>query len=70
MKIGFIAFAILWLVLAFGYINNIYSLAAKDDFASPYKAEVLRGIGVFVPPVGVILGLFVTFDEEKADIPQ
>lgn len=52
------------LLSAYGWINNIYNLVAKDDFNAPYKAEVLRLAGVPIAPLGVILG-FVEFDEEK-----
>jgi hypothetical protein len=39
----------------FGWVKNIYRLA-QTDFQAPYKAEVLRGIGIFVPPMGAIEG--------------
>lgn len=60
MIIGVIA---LMALTAYGYAANVYKVFGLD-FASPYKAEVIRTVGVFVPPVGVIAG-FVTFDEEK-----
>lgn len=46
-----------------GWCINAYKLC-KLDFASPYKAELIRGVGVVMPPLGSILGLFVTFNEE------
>jgi len=39
----------------FGYFSNIYKLT-KCNFKAPYKAEVLRGVGIFVAPMGVIAG--------------
>ena len=43
-------------LLFFGYCANIVKLA-KCDFSAPYKAEVLRGVGVFpVVPMGAVLG--------------
>ncbi|MET4259002.1 hypothetical protein ABIC09_003953 [Bradyrhizobium sp. S3.12.5] len=42
---------------------NVVALC-KLDFAEPFKAEAVRALGVFVPPVGVIAG-YVTFDEER-----
>jgi prepilin-type N-terminal cleavage/methylation domain-containing protein len=46
-------------VLAFlplvGYVGNIVRLC-HCDFAAPYKSEVIRVIGIFVPPVGVVTG--------------
>lgn len=46
-----------------GYGMNIWAVFHLD-FASPYKAEAIRTVGVFVPPVGAIAG-YVTFEEEK-----
>ena len=40
---------------------NVYKLV-KLDFASPYKSEVIRLIGL-VPPVGAIVG-YLTIGEE------
>lgn len=37
-----------------GYVQNIYKLT-QCDFEAPYKAEVIRAVGVF-PPVGAIVG--------------
>ena len=52
-------------VVAVGYggINNIVKLC-KADFEPSYKCEILRGVGVAVPPVGVVLG-YCKFDEER-----
>lgn len=55
---------LIWLMLAIGWVMNIYKLIAHDDFEAPYKAEVIRGVGIFVAPVGAIAGYF-TFDEEE-----
>ena len=41
--------------LVFGFISNIVSLV-KCDFSAPYKCEIIRTVGVFIPPVGVITG--------------
>ena len=38
-----------------GYVSNIFKLV-RCDFASPYKAEVIHGVGVFLPPVGAVAG--------------
>lgn len=53
----------LFLALLFGYANNLLMLVSLD-FDKPYKAEAIRTLGVFVPPVGVICG-YVTFEEER-----
>lgn len=53
---GAIIFYILLLVFCvWGYVANIVKFA-KCDFEAPYKSEVLHGIGIFVPPMGVIMG--------------
>jgi hypothetical protein len=41
--------------LFIGYVVNIVKLT-KTDFKPPYKAEILRGVGIIVPPVGGIEG--------------
>lgn len=46
-----------------GYVANIVKLC-KCDFETPFKAEVIRGIGVFVFPVGVITG-YLTIKDGK-----
>ena len=51
----------IWIFCLFGYGMNIYKLA-MSDFKEPYKEEVLRGVGIPLGPVGIILG-YITFDE-------
>ena len=58
-----IAIVAIILPLAGGYIANIVKIA-RYDFASPYKAEFIRGVGVVMPPVGGVLG-FCTIDDTK-----
>lgn len=43
------------LALFLGWGMNIYSLT-QCDFEAPYRAEVLRMLGVFLAPVGGVLG--------------
>jgi hypothetical protein len=57
-----IPFFFLAVAFAFGYFANIYKLT-QLDFEEPYKAEIIRGVGLF-PPVGIFAG-YMTFDEEK-----
>lgn len=45
-----------------GWCKNAYRFT-QLDFEAPYKAEVVRGIGLFTP-IGPIAGYFY-FDEEK-----
>jgi hypothetical protein len=41
----------------FGWGMNIYKFASCD-FKAPYKAEIVRGIGIPFAPVGAIVGWF------------
>jgi len=52
-----------YLAILYGYIANVYKLC-QNDFEAPLKPEIIRGIGVFVGPVGVITG-YMTLDGEK-----
>ena len=56
-----VAALVLVVAMVFGYVANIVRLA-HTDFASPYKEEVFRSIGIVVPFVGVILG-FIPMDD-------
>jgi hypothetical protein len=54
--IAFFAVLILIAALFFGYVANIWKFAHLD-FKAPYKAEILRGVGIFpVSPMGVVEG--------------
>lgn len=44
---------IMWLFLTVSWIKNIYELT-ECDFESPYKCEVIHGIGIPIPPVSWI----------------
>ncbi|MFA6199095.1 MAG: hypothetical protein WC679_01650 [Bacteroidales bacterium] len=55
-SVGFVIVVGLVVILAVvGYIKNIVAVV-NCDFASPYKCEIVHGVGVFVPPVGAIAG--------------
>ena len=43
------------IVCCFGYVANVVNFC-KCDFAEPYKAEIIRGLGIAIPPVGVVAG--------------
>lgn len=56
-KIGVTVFIGFWMIMIFGVIGwgmNVYKLIHLD-FKTPYKAEIMRGIGLF-PVVGAITG--------------
>lgn len=38
-----------------GWLSSIYKLS-ECDFEAPYKAEVVYGIGIAVPPLGAVIG--------------
>lgn len=40
---------------AVGYIGNIVKLC-RGKWQAPYKSEILRGVGIVIPPVGIIEG--------------
>lgn len=44
-----------YILAVWGYIANIYKLT-DCDFDKPYKAEVIRVVGIVVPPVGCVTG--------------
>lgn len=43
------------LIMPIGYLMNVYALT-QCDFKEPYKAEIIRGIGIVAAPVGIIVG--------------
>jgi hypothetical protein len=49
--------------LTIGWCMNAYA-ATQCDFKAPYKAEVFRVGGIFVLPVGGVLGWFDIEDGE------
>ena len=51
--------------LCIGYVGNIVKLC-RYDFMPPVKAEFIRSIGVFVPPVGAVLG-YLTIQDGKGE---
>lgn len=56
MKLGealLVAVAVV-VIIGTGWVKNIIKLS-DCDFASPYKTEVIRVIGI-IPPVGAVVG--------------
>jgi hypothetical protein len=49
-----------------GWCLNVYKLT-QCDFEAPYKAEVIRGIGVPFGPVGIFAGYLDIEDGESHD---
>lgn len=59
-----ITFFIIGLILCIGWIINIFKLTDLD-FEPNYKAEVIRVVGIIVPPVGGIIGWFDVGEENN-----
>lgn len=68
MKKRFTIYATFIVILAvlctIGWGVNLVKLI-KCDFEPSYKEEIIRGVGVILPPVGAIVGIFPSFDEKK-----
>lgn len=61
---AFILAVLLGLILVagvVGWVKNIIELT-ECDFKAPYKCEVIRAVGVMVPPVGAVVG-FITIED-------
>jgi len=56
---------LVWLVILvvgiIGWGKNIYKFT-QCDFKAPYKAEIMRGIGISMAPVGAIIGYITIAD--------
>jgi len=46
---------VFWLAFIIGWLMNIYKFS-QYDFDTPLKAEVVRGIGIAVAPMGAVIG--------------
>lgn len=56
LELTYIAFCIaISVACVYGWIANVIYFA-NCNFEAPYKEEVIRGVGIFVPPVGVVAG--------------
>jgi hypothetical protein len=44
-----------WGAFLVGWVMNIYKFS-QYDFDTPLKAEVIRGIGIVVAPMGAVIG--------------
>lgn len=53
------------LVIIFGIIGYVMNIVkfTRCDFESPYKCELIRGIGI-IPPIGAVTG-YVTIKDDK-----
>jgi len=53
--VGLMLVSVLLVSFPVGYIANIVKLS-DCDFKAPYKAEIIRGVGIVIPPVGYVVG--------------
>lgn len=58
------AILLIWILSTLGWLINIAQFC-RCDFDAPYKAEIIRGVGVIVAPVGSVVGYFNIQDVEK-----
>jgi hypothetical protein len=52
---------------AIGWCVNVGKFV-KSDFETPLKREVIRGIGVFVPPDGAVVGYIPIKDGKRKGV--
>lgn len=52
-----------------GWGLNIVKLC-QCDFKQPVKAEFIRAVGIFVPPVGAVMGYFEINDDKVEGEPE
>jgi hypothetical protein len=63
--LAFLVMIMLGLCSALGWGMNIYKFASCD-FQEPYKAEIVRGIGIPFAPMGAVVGYFRIADGAEA----
>lgn len=61
--VGALLGLILTVAIFYGYVSNAVQFF-ELDFQAPYRAEVLRGVGLFIPPVGIFEGYMTIKDGE------
>lgn len=64
--IGYACAIVTAVVLTIGWAINLFKLI-QCDFKPPYKAEIIRGAGVIIPPVGGIIGYLPILEEKKEE---
>ena len=61
-----IAWVLIGLRVTVAWGVNIYKFATLD-FERPYKAEVLRGVGIPAAPLGIVIGFMDIGEEEEEE---
>lgn len=59
---------IIYIILGIGWIMNFVKFI-KSDFEKPYKAEIVRGIGIPVFPMGGIIG-WIDIDDTPKEVEK
>lgn len=54
------------IIFGIGWILNIINFV-KLDFKEPYKAEIIRGVGIPIVPIGGILG-YLTIEDGQSKV--
>ena len=57
---------VIWVLAIFGWGNSLYRLT-QCDFDTPLKTEVIRGAGVVIFPLGIVLG-YISISDDKSKI--
>ena len=55
MYVLVVGWVLVVLVAVIGWISNVVKFL-ECDFVAPFKAEMIHGFGIFIPPLGVIVG--------------
>lgn len=58
MRLFSLIYLVIWIAAVFGWCKNIYILATMGSFvlAEITILVVLRIVGIFIPPLGAVLG--------------
>ena len=59
---------IIYIILGIGWIMNFVKFV-KCDFKEPYKAEIVRGIGIPAVPMGGIIG-WINIDDTPKEVEK
>lgn len=62
MKLSQLLYFLIVIFCVIGWIMNIGKLVACD-FEGPYKAEIIRTVGVFAFPAGIVIG-YMTIEDK------
>ena len=61
-----IIYILIIILLVVGWVINLVKFC-KCDFEAPYKAEIVRGVSIFVAPVGGVMG-YINIDDTIKEV--